>query len=193
MKSKQQLYKEKADWHKENTSKMAVLFNNTCQECKCIADEKSGVIHHLQYTGHDYKKTLEKLLSDNAIIWICKICHQKEHVAFTRAETGQKFRHSGFCAVCDKYAWYGWRKLSWANFPICSSCVKYLLKEKVFVIKKIMVGHYKGKTEIVWGNKQRLTPQDDQFLKALYKKLGRGRFGSMNSFKKKEIKPNTLF
>ena len=125
-------YKKKADWHKKNASKMAEIANYKCQKCTRDADLKSGVIHHKQYTGNDYKKTLEKLIQTDAIEWLCKECHKFEHVAYTPDEVSFRMKHSGYCVCCNKFEWRSWfyngnHTFSRNVFPLCKKCKKQLI------------------------------------------------------------------
>ena len=134
-------YKERNDWHKNNIKLASEYFKNQCQICNRITTIKNGAIHHLQYTGHDYKKTFEKLIEQKAITWLCKECHKFEHIAYSKSEVNFKTKHSGYCAVCNSFSWYGWYKLGFGHmggqnespFPLCDKCVEELIKTKVLV------------------------------------------------------------
>lgn len=134
-------YKKRNDWHKTNTPLVAAHFNNKCQFCSRPTNISKGAIHHLQYTGNDYKKTYEKLIEDKAITWICKECHKLEHIAYTTAEVNYKTKHSGYCALCNSFSWYGWYKRSFGrvsglrpdDFPLCNPCIEVLVKNKVLI------------------------------------------------------------
>ena len=134
-------FKERNDWHKNNIQLASAHFKNQCQICNRKTDIKTGAIHHIQYTGHDYKKSFESLIEKKAITWICKECHKFEHIAYSKSEVNFKTKHSGYCAVCNSFSWYGWYKLGFGHmggqkespFPLCNKCVEELIKTKVLV------------------------------------------------------------
>ena len=144
-------YTERNDWHKNNMQLASVHFKNKCQICGRKTDLKSGAIHHLKYTGNDYKKSFEKLIAQNAITWICKECHKFEHIAYSSSEVNFKTKHSGYCAVCNSFSWYGWYKLGFGHiggqeaspFPLCNKCLEVLIKTKLLI--KGRAGTYGGR------------------------------------------------
>jgi len=129
-------YKQRDEWHKRNVALVAEFFKRTCQFCNRKTNLKNGAIHHLKYTGNDYKKSFEKLLEDKAITWICKECHKFEHIAYTIEEINYKMKHSGYCAVCNSFSWHGWYKRGFGriaglrhdSFPLCDACLEVLIE-----------------------------------------------------------------
>jgi len=138
-------YTKKNEWHKKSIPFVASFFQNKCQRCNRLTNQEEGAIHHLKYTGHDYERELDDLLDKEAIIWVCKKCHQFEHVAYTSSDVDYKIKHSGYCAVCNKFSWYAWYKLGFGRMaglrpsvsPFCDNCIDILIKENVFTIEKI--------------------------------------------------------
>ena len=193
-------YKKKADWHKKNTPLMADLFKNQCQECSDSADAKSGVIHHNQYTGHDYEKTIEKLLSHNAIKWLCKTCHKIEHIAISRDQVNIRIKHSGFCALCNRFAWHAWFKVELGhkkqyghyNFPICNGCLKFLLNEGI-LSEYTLRGEDWSRNLIAWGNLKSLSKGQELLYKSLRNKIDKDSFGSIDWLSKNESSQGKLF
>ena len=178
-------YNEKANWLKLNTPLAAIYFKNTCQKCNKHTHEKNGAIHHLKYTGHDYKKTFEKVIADEAITWICKTCHKKEHVAITPEEVTYNLKHSGFCALCDKFAWQAWFKVSMGtkhyvgndNFPLCNKCLKNLVNLNILKEYVDQLGY----KYVFWSdNKTELSQIAVETNKLLLSRIEKGSFGSLD-------------
>ena|SRR5690554_147013 len=176
-------YTKRNEWHKRNIPIVSSFFQNKCQRCNRLTNQEEGAIHHLKYTGHDYERELNDLLHKEAIIWVCKKCHQFEHIAYTSSEVDYKIKHSGYCAVCNKFSWYAWYKLGFGRLaghppseaPFCDKCINLLSKENVLILLKIKgrqfiqtqprelrtekgimySDHIKARIEIdVWGDKK---------------------------------------
>jgi len=138
-------YTERNDWHKANIPLVASYFNNQCQKCNRLTIPQKGAIHHLQYTGFDYKKTVDELLKNKAITWICKKCHEFEHIAYKSSEVNYKTKHSGYCSVCNKFAWFAWYNFGFgrlagigpSQFPLCKKCTNLLICENVLIKEQI--------------------------------------------------------
>lgn len=187
--------KKKYKWHKENTPKMAELCLNRCQVCGNFADYKKGVIHHIQYTGNDYDTSLEKLIERKAIKWLCKICHKIEHIATNRTDVSYKIKHSGFCAICNEFAWKAWFNVQLGhnyyignnNFPICKKCREILIKNKILSVIELP----KSKRKITtWGNLKNLNLTQRKLWEKSKPKIFRDEFGDVNNLKEnsKQIK-----
>jgi hypothetical protein len=175
-------YLERNNWHKINVPKVALLFENKCYKCSRKTKEEEGAIHHLQYTGFDYKKTAEELIAKNAIIWICKKCHVFEHIAYSINEVNYKTKHSGYCAVCNKFSWHAWYTMGFGRavhsrhnrFPLCNKCKETLIKENV--LESII---YKGIQFTKFRNKELRSPKGKLICKHLKKKVKIGIYGSL--------------
>jgi hypothetical protein len=176
-------YLERNNWHKINVPKVALLFENKCCKCARKTTEEEGAIHHLQYTGFDYKKTAEELINKNAIIWICKKCHAFEHIAYNLNEVNYKTKHSGHCAVCNKFAWHAWYSLGFGRaivsrpnkFPLCKKCKEILIKENVLIT--II---YDGLKFTKFQGKEFRSPKGRIICKYLKKKVKNGVYGNID-------------
>jgi hypothetical protein len=169
--------KEKSDWHIKNKPIAAEYFKNICQDCGTITNKKTGSIHHNQYTGHDYKKTFEKLISHNAITWLCKSCHHLRHAAFSSDEVDDRMKHSGFCAICKSFTYRIWydRKVFFKKkgAPLCNKCIKYLFDLGILI--KITGGEecsYKYSFAPALGFKN----VDKKILNSIFKLLNQDKF-----------------
>jgi hypothetical protein len=177
-------YNQKDDWHKANISLAAEHFGYQCQICRREARKSTGVIHHLQYTGHDYKKPFEKLLQQNAITWICKECHKLEHAAYERSEVNFKSRNSGFCAGCDCFSWYGWYKIGFGRaitkpspFPLCDHCLEVLIETRVLIRDQADIGFGRMANCIRFGEPENAGEIGKLLMRGIVKKARIGLFG----------------
>jgi len=181
------LNSEKNIWHIHNKPLMAKKFNNICQKCNTKTTKLTGVIHHVQYTGFDYKKSLDILLADNALQWICKTCHKKEHTAISREQVTRKIKHSGFCAICNQFSWHSWYRMSndiiENSFPICNSCLNLLTKNKILlIISNQTINQYN------WNKVSSLSKESKKLLKLIVPKINRKEFGSIDQLDDKLAK-----
>jgi len=137
MADQKNIYNEKAEWLKKNIPILGKRVNNICQRCNCKTQLSNATIHHTQYTGHDYKKSLDKLLEHNAIKWVCKACHKLEHTAFKEDEYDQKIKNSGNCILCLKFTWKAWNTIPDLKIPICRKCgVDLWTREIIITVKE---------------------------------------------------------
>lgn len=189
-------YKERADWHRKYIDEMVLLNNNTCQICSCPADKDSGAIHHKKYTGHDYKKELQHLINLDAITWICKLCHKKEHIAICRTEVNYKFKNSGFCILCEKFAWKAWFNINLSNkihdghknFPLCLKCQKKLIE--INVLKQ---ENYRGQLWTVFNDDKEFDKVQSTIFTTILKRMKNDCFGNINSINPKKDNQLEIF
>jgi hypothetical protein len=189
-------YKERANWHKKYIEEMAVLNNNTCQICSSTADKDSGAIHHKKYTGHDYKKDLQHLISLDAVVWICKLCHKKEHIAICRTEVNYKFKNSGFCILCEKFAWKAWFNINlskkihvgYRNFPLCLKCQKRLVKMNILKQEK-----FRGQLWTFFSDGNEFDKIQNSIYKIILERMENDCFGDKNSISPKEDNQIEMF
>lgn len=127
---------DKYDWIKSNSPVLAKIMDYKCQVCKEPTPLKKGTIHHTKYTGHDYKKTVEKQLESNAIMWVCKDCHKREHTAYQLEEVNEKIKNSGNCTLCLDFTWDSWFMIPSFEVPICKKCAKFIKDRKILVATK---------------------------------------------------------
>ena len=187
---------DKFKWHNDNTPRMAARYNNTCQRCDTYANKNLGVIHHKQYTGHDYKKTLDKLIADDAIEWLCKLCHKKAHTATKREEVDLKIKHSGFCTLCKKFSWHAWFKVELGikylygskNFPLCNGCRDSLLDHKI--LTWLELPHRKC---VYWGDYKHWNKNQWLIFRSLKNKIEREEFGCLSWFDQESSNQGKLF
>jgi hypothetical protein len=204
---------DKKKWMDLNVPLLAKQVGYKCEVCSCSTSTKDGTIHHLQYTGHDYKKSLEKLRQHNAVIWVCKDCHKREHTAYSPEQVDTKIRNSGNCVLCLNFTWKAWVTmprefvLDKRNIPICKKCFKTIMDLKVLtsievpqdpeiiqVLKEL--AEEDGETldsedyfreEIVFNDKGNLNPLGKKLLSRIQEGDKTGLYGNIKTSNSKNL------
>lgn len=119
----------KKQWHLSMRQRAFEYANKICKQCQETTSLKGGVIHHTAYPVGVYERCVEKLIDEGICEWLCRLCHEKVHLALDFDETRGNVRNAGFCNSCGKIAYGGWDRGRGLgdndeDICICKSCLK---------------------------------------------------------------------